>query len=256
MLMPVSEHAANLAVGDESKNKALFPIEAVGLSFVSSGKRIIDDVAFTFEDVPCSVIVGHNGAGKSILLRLLHGLLKPTSGSIKWGSSSNEGALRQLQAMVFQKPLLLRRSVAANLHYVLRRRGLRGQELKNSVTEFLKLADLLPAQNRAASVLSGGEAQRLAIARALATNPSVLLLDEPTASLDPKARAAVEQLLRQIMQRGIRVILVTQDIGQAERLADRILVMHEGRIVEHGTAKQILENTNSMEGRAFFQHKI
>ena len=255
MLMPASNAFEMVSSRQTAKAPDLFPVVASRLSFVSAGKRIIDEASFEMQDVPCTAIIGHNGAGKSVLLRLLHGLLRPTGGTISWGLKQI-GEVRAAQAMVFQKPVLLKRSVAANLSFVLKRRGLRGDDLKSNTAHFLELADLVSAANRPAHVLSGGEAQRLAIARALATRPSVMLLDEPSASLDPKASAAVEQILRQTMADGVRVILVTQDIGQAERLADRTLVMHEGSVAEQGPTKQVLEHPQSGEAKAFLHHHL
>ena len=236
----------------------LFPIQLKELCFEKNDKQIIRSISVDFTDVPCTAVLGHNGAGKSVLLRMLHGLIKQSSGTISWGmaSSSNTNRTRHSQAMVFQRPVLLRRSVAANLRYVLKREGHKGTALETLVAKYLSLAELTAAANRPARVLSGGEAQRLAIVRALATNPLVLFLDEPTASLDPSAKASVENLLQQITDSGVRLILVTQDIGQAERLASHIIMLHEGRVVESGKAIEVLNGPKSIEGQAFLQHKI
>ena len=237
---------------------ALFPIHVEDLYFENNGQAIIQSISVDFADVPCTAVLGHNGAGKSVLLRLLHGLVEPARGRIRWGGAGTgrNHRIRASQAMVFQHPVLLRRSVAANLRYVLRREGNKGAELESALAKYLSLADLTAAANRPARVLSGGEAQRLAIVRALATNPLVLFLDEPTASLDPSAKASIENLLQQIMRSGVRLILVTQDIGQAERLASQIIILHEGRVVETGAAVNVINEPKSAEARAFLQHKI
>ncbi len=237
---------------------SLFPIQLKELCFEKNDQQIIRSISVDFTDVPCTAVLGHNGAGKSVLLRMLHGLVKPASGTIGWGtaSGSSNKRTRTAQAMVFQRPILLRRSVAANLRYVLKREGHKGAALEGALANYLSLADLTAAANRPARVLSGGEAQRLAIVRALATKPLVLFLDEPTASLDPSAKASVENLLQQIMESGVRLILVTQDIGQAERLASHIIMLHEGRVVETGTAIDVLNAPKSIEAQAFLQHKI
>ncbi|MGR8948237.1 MAG: ATP-binding cassette domain-containing protein [Gammaproteobacteria bacterium] len=238
--------------------QTLFPICVERLSFETRDKAIIKSISVDFADVACTAVLGHNGAGKSVLMRMLHGLVKPTGGSIRWGAAKHKAnnRIRASQAMVFQKPVLLRRSVAANLRFVLKRQSFKGSALEAALTEYLALADLAEAANRPASVLSGGEAQRLAIVRALATNPLVLFLDEPTASLDPRAKASVEKLLRQIMNSGVRLVLVTQDIGQAERLASEIVVLHEGRVVETGPVDDVLHRPQSKEANAFLHHEI
>ena len=255
MLMSLKETRENTVEVAAEKLSPLFPLCVDGLVFERDGKRIISNLSVRLEDVRCTAIIGANGAGKSVLLRLLHGLLTPTAGTISWG---NKGFADQHehQAMVFQKPVLLKRSVAANLQFVLKRQGLSGEALNGAVLDYLDLANLREAANRAAHVLSGGEAQRLAIARALATQPGVLLLDEPTASLDPNARASIEELLKQVMANGVRVIIVTQDIGQAARLANKVIVMHEGEIAEHGPVNDVLDNPKSVQARDFLNHNI
>ena len=258
MFMPTS----NVSVDCDVRQAGVedhFPIKLDRLCFATSKKDIIKSISVSFSDVPCTSIIGHNGAGKSVLLRLLHGLLQPTSGTIAWGdarSAADSRELRRWQAMVFQKPLLLNRSVAANLHFVLKRRGLRREDRRVAVEKYLALAELESAADRPAKVLSGGEAQRLAIVRALAMEPELLFLDEPTASLDPSAKSSVERLLHNIMSQGVRMILVTQDIGQASRLANDVVVMHQGRVVEHGPAEQVLNNPRSVEANAFLAHQI
>ena len=195
MLMSLEDTPDKVVENVHSHESPLFPLIIEKLLFERDGKRIIDHLSLRLEDLPCTAIIGANGAGKSVLLRLLHGLLLPTAGAITWGSA-NATDQRADQAMVFQKPVLLKRSVAANLRYVLKRQGLRGNALGQETAKFINLASLTEAANRSAHVLSGGEAQRLAIVRALATQPGILLLDEPTASLDPNARAAIEGLLK------------------------------------------------------------
>ena len=258
MFMPTNELTAELDF-QAQEIETRFPIKLEQVCFATPQKDIVKSISLSIADVPCTAIIGHNGAGKSVLLRLMHGLLRPTSGTIKWGngaSSISMGKPHSWQAMVFQKPLLLNRSVSANLHFVLKRRGLRGAERRVAVEKFLALADMESAANRPAKVLSGGEAQRLAIVRALAMEPKLLFLDEPTASLDPSAKSGVERLLQNIMQRGVRMILVTQDIGQAGRLATDIAVMHQGRVVEHGPAEEVLNTPRSVEASAFLAHQI
>ena len=166
-------------------HSTILPMEARGLVFEAAGKPLVDGIDLTLEAGLRTLVIGPNGAGKSLLLRLLHGLLPPTAGTVLWRGRTADQAIRLRQAMVFQKPVLLRRSVAANIDYALRVHGLPAAERADRLQQALGLARLDGLAARPARVLSGGEQQRLALARALAVEPEVLFLDEPTASLDP-----------------------------------------------------------------------
>ncbi|MEZ5659765.1 MAG: ATP-binding cassette domain-containing protein [Burkholderiaceae bacterium] len=161
------------------------------------GRRLIDGVDLNIEARKRTVVLGANGAGKSLLLRLLHGLLMPTSGQVLWQGERFGRDARLSQAMVFQRPVLLRRSVFANLNFALAVRGWRGTQRRARVADALQRARLTDLANRPARVLSGGEQQRLAVARALACEPRLLILDEPTASLDPASTHAIESLINE-----------------------------------------------------------
>jgi tungstate transport system ATP-binding protein len=201
------------------------------------------------------MVLGPNGAGKSLLLRLCHGLISPSSGWILW-NGLDVGVVRQYQAMVFQRPVLLRRTVAANIRYALSVRGVPRRQRRALVSEALEQAGLLELAARPARVLSGGEQQRLALARAWALKPQVLLLDEPTASLDPAATQAVEALLGRIHQTGTSIIMTTHDLGQARRLADEVLFLHRGGLLEHGPAAEFFNKPQSQEAAAFLEGRL
>ena len=203
------------------------PLRVRDLGYAVAGKRLIDGLELKIEQPGVSVVMGPNGAGKSLLLRLLHGLLEPTAGSIEWGGRALDAAVRREQAMVFQKPVLLRRSVAANIEFVLGRKGRDWRERRD-----------------------------LALARALATGPRVLLLDEPCASLDPAATLAIETRLRQVRAQGIKILLVTHDQAQAHRLADEVLFMCRGRIVEQQPAADFFADPLTPEARAYLAGEI
>ena len=229
---------------------SLLPLEVGSLGFAAGGATLIERVSFMIDEPGISVIMGPNGAGKSLLLRLLHGLLEPTAGSIRWGGQALDARARRRQAMVFQKPVLMRRSVAANIDFVLAR----GQRDRRAA--ILREAGLYRQRRQPARLLSGGEQQRLALARALATDPEVLLLDEPCASLDPGTTLAIENRLQAQRERGLKIILVTHDLGQARRLGDEILFMHRGRIVEQQPAAAFFAAPQSAEARAYIAGKI
>ena len=160
-----------------------------GLTYRIGGSNLVDAIDLDLPSRSLTMVMGPNGAGKSLLLRLMHGLLRPTAGQVTWGGNPLDDAVRKQQAMVFQRPVLLRRSVAANIRFVLKLRGLANPE---RVLEVLEYAGLARQAHQPARLLSGGEQQRLALARALALDPQVLFMDEPTASLDPASTAAIE----------------------------------------------------------------
>ena len=231
-------------------------LSARGLCFDAGGKRLIDGVDLDIRPGRRMVVMGANGAGKSLLLRLLHGLIRPTAGEVLWQGRRLDREARRTQAMVFQRPVLLRRSVRANLRFALAVRGLSGPARRAREAEAMARARLGDMANRPARVLSGGEQQRLAVARALACAPRLLLLDEPTANLDPGSTHAIEQLVRDAHGSGVAIVLVTHDIGQARRLADDLVFLHGGRIVEAGRASAVLDAPRSDAARAWLRGRL
>jgi tungstate transport system ATP-binding protein len=229
----------------------LLPLELRNLSLTTGERRLIDRIDLKVQDRGITVILGPNGAGKSLLLRLMHGLLDPTEGAILWGNTPMDDEIRRRQAMVFQKPVLLRRTAAANITYALGLRGMARSERGPRALRALELAGLQHHAFTPARVLSGGEQQRLCLARALSLDPEVLLLDEPTASLDPASTLGIERLLIGAKHSGIKVIVVTHDVGQARRLAQDVIFLHHGRLIEHQPAWRFFEQPESDMARAF-----
>jgi tungstate transport system ATP-binding protein len=232
--------------------QTIFPLTLHEVCYEAGEQRLIDYISCTLEHRAYTIVLGPNGAGKSLLLRLCHGLIAPSSGSIGWNSLDVREA-RRYQAMVFQHPVLLRRTVAANISYVLSIHGIPRRQRQIFVSEALEQAGLLDLAGRPARLLSGGEQQRLALARAWALKPQVLLLDEPTASLDPAAAQMVEAFLEQISKGGTKIIMTTHDLGQARRLADEVLFLHRGQLVEHRPAAEFFSAPQSKEGSAFLE---
>ena len=231
---------------------SVLPLRLENLCYEAGGKRLIDAVSLKFEAGTRSVILGPNGAGKSLLLRLCHGLIAPSTGRVAWAAPPGT-PVQHRQAMVFQRPVLLRRSVEANIAYPLRLRGLGALERAERVAEAMVLAGLSALAKQPARSLSGGEQQRLAIARAWVLRPEVLFLDEPTANLDPAAARAIEQLINSVHDGGAKIILTTHDLGQARRLADEIVFLHHGRLREHGAAANFFSKPETMEAQAFLR---
>ncbi|MFQ5956072.1 MAG: ATP-binding cassette domain-containing protein, partial [Kiloniellales bacterium] len=221
-------------------NGSILPLRLDRVGFAAGGQALIREVTLELGPGPRTLVVGPNGAGKSLLLRLCHGLLRPSAGRITWGGDAAGEAARR-QAMVFQRPVLLRRSAAANVRYALALSKVPRGQRAAIVADALAMAGLGALAGRPARVLSGGEQQRLALARAWALGPEVLFLDEPTASLDPAATRAVEEVIRRIAGAGSKIVMTTHDLGQARRLADEVVFLHAGRVVDHAPAPAFFE---------------
>lgn len=216
-------------------------------------RPLIDQVNLSLPQSGVTVFMGPNGAGKSVLLRLLHGLIPADEGEILWSGEAVSPAAMRRQAMVFQKPVLLRRSVAANVDFVLRGRGHRDASKRTAILSKVGLSDLA---DQPARRLSGGEQQRLALARALVGNPEVLMMDEPTANLDPAATQMIEDIVRDVAAQGTKVLFVTHDIGQARRLADDVVFLHQGRLSEHSPAPDFFDTPQNDAARAYLAGQI
>lgn len=233
----------------------MLPLALEGVSFVTAGRALIDGVSCEFTAGPRTVILGPNGAGKSVLMRLCHGLLTPTSGRVVWRGSRDEHRPRA-QAMVFQRPVMLRRSALGNVTYGLALAGVASVPRERRAREVLDLVGLSGVAARPARVLSGGEQQKLALARAWALEPEVLFLDEPTANLDPGATREVERIVDQIHSSGTKIVMTTHNLGQARRLADEILFMSAGRLTEHAPVEQFFAAPSTAEAAAFIKGEL
>ena len=230
---------------------SILPLKVRGLVLRFGGATVLNGVDLDLGPSGCTVIMGPNGAGKSLLLKLLHGLARPSSGGIDWGGQAPDQVTAR-QALVFQKPVLLRRSVAANIDFILKARG----KDRTTCDALLDHVGLAHKAAQPARLLSGGEAQRLALARALATDPEVLLLDEPTASLDPASVLAIERIVTGARARGVRIVFVTHDVGQARRMADDVVFLHRGRVAEHSRAADFFPEPQSEAARNYLNGRI
>jgi tungstate transport system ATP-binding protein len=230
----------------------ILPLHLEDVSFAASGRTIIDRISLGVEAGPSSIILGANGAGKSVLMRLMHGLLQPTAGTIAW----TERGARQRQAMVFQRPVMLRRSALANITYALALTGMPRAEREIYAREALEGVGLLHLAHRPARVLSGGEQQRLALARAWALHPEVLFLDEPTANLDPGATREIEAVIKAFDAAGTKIVMSTHNLGQARRLGDEVLFLHQGRLVERADVDSFFKRPASVEAAAFIKGEL
>lgn len=199
-----------------------------------------------------TAVLGPNGSGKSLFLGLAHGLLKPSAGSVIWPSGPAR-ATRRERGYIFQAPIVMRRSVKANIRFALSHAKLSAKEKSARVEELLQLVGLTEHANKPAAVLSGGQGQGLALARALAAGPACLLMDEPTSNLDPKFSTHFEAIIDQLTSSGIAVYWATHDLIQARRIATYVVIIVDGEIAEYGPANEVLRNPKSEGARAFLE---
>jgi tungstate transport system ATP-binding protein len=231
----------------------ILPLALDDLGLAIGGQPILQGISATIPRGTRTLILGPNGAGKSTLLRICHGLVAPTAGRVRWASGEPRP---RAQAMVFQRPVMLRRSAIANVAYALALAGVDGDARGARARAALRRAGLEAIAERSARVLSGGEQQRLALARAWALEPSILFLDEPTASLDPTAARNVEATVQAIHDAGTKIVMTTHNLAMARRFADDILLIHEGRLVEQGPAAAFFARPATPVGRAFIEGEL
>jgi tungstate transport system ATP-binding protein len=193
----------------------ILPLELRNIGYRARGEDLLSGLSLAIPAGRRLVVLGPNGAGKSLFLRLCHGLIDPTSGQRLWADGSVRPAA---QAMVFQRPVLLRRSVAENIAYPLTLMGQSVEARADAVGRTLDRFGLRAMADRPARLLSGGEQQRLALARAWAMRPQILFMDEPTSALDPSATRVIEAMVEQFSDEGMTIVMSTHDLGQARRL--------------------------------------
>jgi tungstate transport system ATP-binding protein len=230
------------------------PIRFENVSVTRGAVTMLDRVSLTLSAGAPTVLIGPNGSGKTTLLRVASGLLAPTTGRVTWDGLERVPAHRN--AFLFQRPAMLRRSAAANIAYALASVGVPRAERPRRIGELLSLVRLDGFASRPARSLSGGEQQRLALARALARDPAVLFLDEPSASLDPAAAKSIEDVVRTVAANGVKVVMSTHDLGQARRLAGEIVLLHRGQIVEQGDAADFFDHPNTEQARTFMAGEL
>jgi tungstate transport system ATP-binding protein len=230
------------------------PIRFEDVSVQGGGVTLLDRIALLIDAGAPTVLIGPNGSGKTTFLRLAMGLITPSQGRVTWGGAEMSAPTHR--AFLFQRPAMLRRTVAGNLHYALRQAGIARTLHGARIAELLAQVGLDGLDRRAARRLSGGEQQRLALARALARDPAVLFLDEPTASLDPAATKAIEDVIRTVAASGIKVVMATHDLGEARRLAGDIVLLHRGRVIERGPAAEFLNAPTTSEAKLFIAGEL
>ena len=232
----------------------ILPLRLSDIEVRRAGGTILGPLDLDVEDSGPLVVLGPNGSGKSTLLRVCHGITRPTKGSANWTVARAEADLAQ--AFVFQTPILLRRTALENVAYPL---TLRQEGKKNARSKALQMLDDVGLSDLAtlrANVLSGGEKQKLALARALVTRPEVLFLDEPTASLDGRSTREIEAILTKAQTNGTKLVMATHDLGQARRIAAHIVFLLNGKIVETRPAKDFFDGPETQAAQAFLKGDI
>lgn len=227
------------------------PLTLDNVSLRVGETTILDRISLSIGPGAPTLVIGPNGAGKSSLLRVCMGLVRPGEGTVAWGSRSEARPLRR--AFLFQRPVMLRRSVVGNVAYALARAGCPRAARGRRTEELLDRVGLLGHAARAARSLSGGEQQKLALARALARDPELLFLDEPTANLDPAATRGVEEIVLAAAASGIKVVMASHDLGQVRRLAGEVLFLLRGRLCEQGGSAEFLDHPSTPEAAAFLR---
>ncbi|MBL1436260.1 MAG: ABC transporter ATP-binding protein [Rhodobacteraceae bacterium] len=233
---------------------SILPLVLTDATAHMRGKKLVGPVSLTLSPKGFTMVIGPNGAGKTTLLRLMHGLQRCTKGQVEWAVPAAQA--RDRQGFVFQSPIMMRRNVADSLAYPLRLRGMSKAEAQEKVAKCagnFGLSDLL---ENVAPLLSGGEKQKLSLARALITEPEILFLDEPCANLDGRATREIEHILQQVQARGTRLVMSTHDMGQARRLAQDVIFLMQGKVHEHAAAESFFSAPTTAEAKAFINGDI
>ena len=231
----------------------LTPIQFVDLSVVLGQKLILDKINCKIKSNSITAVLGPNGAGKSIFLQTINGLVSIQSGRLTFNSMQNNQEIREQQAMVFQTPVLLRRTVMANMQFVSNLRNKKSNQLLKNLLDKVGLED---SEEKPARLLSGGEKQRLSMARALIVNPNLLLLDEPTANLDPYSLNLIEDLVLEENSIGKTVIFTTHDMSQAKRLATDVIFLNKGKVLEQTVSKTFFKKPKTFEAQKYINGEI
>ncbi len=233
---------------------SILPLTMRGVVAKVRGVRIVGPVDLTIDVGGLTVVIGPNGSGKTTLLRLMHGLQRVSAGAAYWNVPDD--IARQHQAYVFPTPIMMRRYVVDSIAYPLILRGMARRAARLRAADWAVRFGLGHALDRAAPVLSGGEKQKLALARALIRRPEVLFLDEPSANLDGSATREIETILQDAQTDGTRIVMATHDMGQARRLASDVVFMVGGLVHEMAPAAEFFDAPKTRKARAFVNGDI
>ena len=231
------------------------PLSVKNLAYNKNKSELISNVNLEITGSGSTIILGHNGAGKSLLLKLLHGVIEPTTGSISWNNEA-PNTRQYWRSFLLQKPTFFKRSARYNIEFVLEIAETPKHERPARCDEALKICGMGNLGERDAHSLSGGEQQKLSLARAWVLNPDVLLLDEPTVALDPPFTLSFEEIMQRFKQSHTKVIMTTHDLAQAKRLADEIVFIYNGKVLEQSPANQFFQQPTSEEAKKFISGQL
>ncbi len=233
---------------------SILPLTLTDATAHMRGKKLVGPVSLTLAAEGFTMIIGPNGAGKTTLLRLMHGLQRCTKGTVAWAVPNTLARTRQ--GFVFQSPIMMRRTVVDSLAYPLRLRGMGKAAALKKATSCAANFGLEGLLESWAPMLSGGEKQKLSLARALIIEPDILFLDEPCANLDSRATREIEAILQEVQARGTRLVMSTHDMGQAKRLAQDVVFMLHGGVHEHSQADAFFMAPETREAKQFINGDI
>jgi tungstate transport system ATP-binding protein len=217
-------------------------IKIENLTKIYGERTVLDIENFLIEEGSLHGIIGPNGAGKSTLLNIIAGLDKQTEGRIFYGKSREVIIPRRDITMVFQRPYLMHTTTEKNISYPLKLRGWKEKEIRERVNELMEDLGLTSLKKQRSWTLSAGETQKVALARALSFHPKLLLLDEPTANIDPATTGELERMLKIINKtEGTTILIITHNLAQAKRLCEKAIFLHNGKVVEAGDSNFLLK---------------
>ena len=237
-----------------SRCNSILPVVLKDAKVIRNGKCLVGPLNLTLGAEGMTIVMGPNGSGKTSMLRLMHGLERISAGTITW--SGSEAEVRARQSFVFQTPIMLHRSVEENLIYPLTVHRKDKAKAKAFAHDWAARIGLGDRMAQSATRLSGGEKQKLALARALMSKPDLLFLDEPSANLDGRATREIEEILLEVRAGGGRIIMATHDIGQAKRLADDVMFMFQGQLIEQSIAEDFFEEPKTRQANAYLRGDI
>lgn len=232
----------------------ILPLTLTDVELRRGGRRILGPVSLTLGGPGITIVMGPNGSGKTSLLRVMHGLDRVSRGQVTWQRDAAE--VRARQAFVFQTPILMRRRVVDCIAYPLRLDGVGRGTARARAAVLAAMVGLADALDKPSLVLSGGEKQKLALARALIRGPEVLFLDEPCANLDGRSTRDIEAILTRARDSGTRIVMSTHDIGQARRLADEVLFLHHGLLCDSALSIEFFETPRPTEAAAYLKGEL
>jgi len=238
----------------QSRHQSL-PLSMKQVSYSTRGAALIHDFNLEINTPGISMILGHNGAGKSLLLKLLHGVISPSSGHIYWNNQT-PSIHQYWRTFLLQRPTFFNQSIESNIEFVLRIAGIDKSEHKQRCTQALETCGLSHLSQRNTTSLSGGELQKASLARAWVLKPSVILLDEPTVALDPPSVISFENIIQQFEKSGTKIIMTTHDLAQAKRLAKEIVFIDKGEMIEQSEASSFFVGPASSQAQSFISGKL